>query len=127
MLRGGSWNNKPRNCRSANRNRNEPANTNNNNGFRVVRSPASRKPPWNGVPVFRFAGRRKRRSIVGRAREGIVETIGLFLSLRLSGGGREDKYKSRARRVGRKARRLAGSQAAGVGVCALACALGVEP
>ncbi|NLX12795.1 MAG: hypothetical protein GXY44_03965 [Phycisphaerales bacterium] len=36
MLRGGSWNNHPRNCRSANRNRNNPDNRNNNNGFRVV-------------------------------------------------------------------------------------------
>lgn len=32
--RGGSWNNNPRNCRSANRNRNDPGNRNNNLGFR---------------------------------------------------------------------------------------------
>ena len=36
MLRGGSWNNNPRNCRAANRNRNNPDNRNNNNGLRVV-------------------------------------------------------------------------------------------
>ena len=36
MLRGGSWNNNPRNVRSANRNDNNPTNTWNNNGFRVV-------------------------------------------------------------------------------------------
>ncbi|MBD2429860.1 SUMF1/EgtB/PvdO family nonheme iron enzyme [Fischerella sp. FACHB-380] len=36
MLRGGSWNNNPENCRSANRNRNNPDNDNNNIGFRVV-------------------------------------------------------------------------------------------
>ncbi|NJN88372.1 MAG: SUMF1/EgtB/PvdO family nonheme iron enzyme [Leptolyngbyaceae cyanobacterium SL_7_1] len=36
LLRGGSWNNNPRNCRSANRNRNNPDNRNNNIGFRVV-------------------------------------------------------------------------------------------
>ncbi|MBW4641990.1 MAG: SUMF1/EgtB/PvdO family nonheme iron enzyme [Goleter apudmare HA4340-LM2] len=36
MLRGGSWNNNPENCRSANRNRNTPDNRNNNIGFRVV-------------------------------------------------------------------------------------------
>ncbi|HBW32710.1 SUMF1/EgtB/PvdO family nonheme iron enzyme [Nostoc sp. PCC 7120 = FACHB-418] len=36
MLRGGSWNNNPRNCRSANRNRNARDNRNNNVGFRVV-------------------------------------------------------------------------------------------
>ena len=41
VLRGGSWNNKPQNARSANRNRNEPANRNNNTGFR----PASTLPP----------------------------------------------------------------------------------
>jgi len=33
--RGGSWNNPARNCRSANRNNNEPGNRNNNLGFRV--------------------------------------------------------------------------------------------
>ena len=36
VLRGGSWNNNPDNCRAANRNRNTPDNRNNNNGFRVV-------------------------------------------------------------------------------------------
>jgi len=36
MLRGGSWYNKPENCRSANRNNNTRANQNNNVGFRVV-------------------------------------------------------------------------------------------
>ncbi len=40
ILRGGSWNNNSINCRSANRNRNNPENTNNNNGFRVVCAPA---------------------------------------------------------------------------------------
>ena len=34
--RGGSWNNNARNCRSANRNRNNPGNRNNNLGFRLV-------------------------------------------------------------------------------------------
>lgn len=38
--RGGSWNNKPQNARSAKRNRNTPANRNNNSGFR----PASTLP-----------------------------------------------------------------------------------
>ncbi|MEO1622362.1 MAG: hypothetical protein AAFU53_15195, partial [Cyanobacteria bacterium J06632_3] len=33
--RGGSWNNNPRNCRSASRNNNTPGNRNNNIGFRV--------------------------------------------------------------------------------------------
>ncbi|MFH1885416.1 MAG: hypothetical protein ABIM40_01850 [Pseudomonadota bacterium] len=35
MIRGGSWNNNARNCRSANRNRNDPGNRNNNLGFRL--------------------------------------------------------------------------------------------
>jgi len=36
VLRGGSWNNNPRNCRSANRNNNDPTKRNDNNGFRVA-------------------------------------------------------------------------------------------
>ncbi|MCI5126486.1 MAG: hypothetical protein D3925_18915 [Candidatus Electrothrix sp. AR5] len=38
VIRGGSWNNKARNCRSAYRNRNEPDNRNDNLGFRCVRA-----------------------------------------------------------------------------------------
>ncbi|MCH9699360.1 MAG: SUMF1/EgtB/PvdO family nonheme iron enzyme [Gammaproteobacteria bacterium] len=38
VLRGGSWNNKPRNVRSAKRNRNNPHNRNNNVGFRLAQS-----------------------------------------------------------------------------------------
>lgn len=40
MIRGGAWNNKPRNVRSANRNNNTPDNRNDNNGFRLVSPPA---------------------------------------------------------------------------------------
>jgi len=36
VIRGGSWNNKPRKLRSSNRNRNNPDNRNNNIGFRLV-------------------------------------------------------------------------------------------
>ncbi|MDF5730968.1 MAG: SUMF1/EgtB/PvdO family nonheme iron enzyme [Rhizonema sp. PD38] len=36
MLRGGSWNNNPQNCRSAYRNNNDAGDRNNNIGFRVV-------------------------------------------------------------------------------------------
>ena len=36
VLRGGSWNNKPANLRSANRNRNAPDNRNNNIGLRLA-------------------------------------------------------------------------------------------
>jgi formylglycine-generating enzyme required for sulfatase activity len=38
VLRGGSWNNNERNVRAANRNNNEPSNSNNNIGFRCARS-----------------------------------------------------------------------------------------
>jgi formylglycine-generating enzyme required for sulfatase activity len=37
--RGGSWNNDANNCRSANRNNNNPDNANNNIGFRAVVPP----------------------------------------------------------------------------------------
>ena len=40
MNRGGNWRNTPDNCRSANRNNNDPSNRNNNLGFRVARSSA---------------------------------------------------------------------------------------
>jgi hypothetical protein len=36
VLRGGSWNNNQNNARCAYRNRNNPHNRNNNNGFRLV-------------------------------------------------------------------------------------------
>ncbi|MCI5145490.1 MAG: hypothetical protein D3923_08140 [Candidatus Electrothrix sp. AR3] len=38
MCRGGSWINNGRNCRSANRNRNELGNRNNRLGFRLARA-----------------------------------------------------------------------------------------
>ena len=53
LLRGGSWNNNPRNCRSAYRNHNQPDNANNNIGFRVVclpQHPPSTE-PLEGIPV----------------------------------------------------------------------------
>lgn len=36
VIRGGSWNNNPQNCRVANRNNNTPGNRNNNVGFRLA-------------------------------------------------------------------------------------------
>jgi hypothetical protein len=51
VLRGGSWNNKPRNCRAANRNNNPPDNRNNNIGFRVC----------CGAHIVIIPGRRPRR------------------------------------------------------------------
>mgnify|MGYP003574425702 CR=1 FL=1 len=38
VIRGGSWNNKARNCRCASRNRNHPENRNDNLGFRPARA-----------------------------------------------------------------------------------------
>ncbi|MCP4701505.1 MAG: SUMF1/EgtB/PvdO family nonheme iron enzyme [Gammaproteobacteria bacterium] len=43
VLRGGSWNNKPRRARAANRNRNKPDNRNNNIGFRLASLPVCAK------------------------------------------------------------------------------------
>jgi hypothetical protein len=36
VIRGGGWNNTPKNVRTANRNRNTPDNRNNNLGFRLI-------------------------------------------------------------------------------------------
>ena len=43
LIRGGSWNNGAQNCRSANRNNNNPSNRNNNNGFRLAFFPAAQR------------------------------------------------------------------------------------
>ncbi|MFO1360125.1 hypothetical protein [Plasticicumulans sp.] len=48
MLRGGSWNNKPQNLRSANRNRNNADEANDNVGIRLASTPA----PPAGVAGF---------------------------------------------------------------------------
>ncbi len=67
VLRGGSWNNNPQNCRSANRNNNTPDNRNNNIGFRVVVSAGVhwRCLRWrvspSGIPAFKDAGSVARR------------------------------------------------------------------
>jgi len=39
VIRGGSWNNQGANCTASNRNRNEPDNSNNNLGFRLLAAP----------------------------------------------------------------------------------------
>jgi hypothetical protein len=41
--RGGSWNNDAANCRSANRNTNDPTNRTNNNGFRMALNSAGKE------------------------------------------------------------------------------------
>lgn len=40
--RGGSWNNDAANCRTANRNTNEPTNRTSNNGFRLALNSAGK-------------------------------------------------------------------------------------
>ena len=42
MNRGGSWNNDAANCRTANRNTNDPTNRTNNNGFRLALNSAGK-------------------------------------------------------------------------------------
>ena len=54
VLRGGYWNNNPLNCRPAYRNNNTPDNRNNNNGFRLARTPAG--PNWTVGTVRQRAG-----------------------------------------------------------------------
>ncbi len=61
VKRGGSWNNNAANCRSANRNNNNPSNTNNNLGFRLssIRPGQITRPPTGShptTPVPRDAG-----------------------------------------------------------------------
>ncbi len=77
VLRGGSWINNGRNCRSAYRNMNDPGNRNDNAGLRLVRAQQGQKafltrspsrPYTNGDPLL-CAAKRKRLSgmLVARA------------------------------------------------------------
>ena len=43
MNRGGSWDNDAANCRTANRNTNDPTNRTNNNGFRLALNSAAKE------------------------------------------------------------------------------------
>jgi hypothetical protein len=67
LLRGGSWNNNPRNCRSAYRNHNQPDNANNNVGLRVVCLPQhpSTSEPREGIPAGAPEGSRPA-PVIGR-------------------------------------------------------------
>jgi len=88
--RGGSWNNNARNCRAANRNRNDPGNRNNNVGLRPV---SSRARPKGGVHGLRLCARRatilpKPASPLGGRREKPVpRLVGLELSVERRGIG----------------------------------------
>ncbi|WP_204249723.1 SUMF1/EgtB/PvdO family nonheme iron enzyme [Gemmata sp. SH-PL17] len=62
VLRGGSWNNDGRNCRSANRNRTEPDDRNQNIGFRLAAAPTRDRSPRRNRPFTRprrAAGKRR--------------------------------------------------------------------
>jgi hypothetical protein len=59
-LRGGSWNNNPRNVRVSNRNRNEPGNRNNNIGFRCVGDAGNACQTGQGESRAGFRSRRER-------------------------------------------------------------------
>ena len=69
MVRGGSWNNKPRNLRSANRNRNTADNRNNNLGFRLAQS------------THAAIGRARSRAVHGRAGCGACVSMSPFPGL----------------------------------------------
>ena len=66
VIRGGSWNNNPRNCRPANRNRNTPENRNNNLGFRVAAALPARWIPRRTGPAARLT---RSRRLSGRAND----------------------------------------------------------
>jgi len=74
VLRGGSWNNNPQNCRSANRNRNTPDNRNNNNGFRVAVSA--------GVHLrkMRFFASARNSGVHGCRERGVTQVLAPLLS-----------------------------------------------
>lgn len=64
MLRGGSWNNHAGNARSANRNRNEPANRNDNIGFRLALARTIVDAPFDQIVILSaFCGRQKQHAL----------------------------------------------------------------
>ncbi|MDS4014100.1 MAG: SUMF1/EgtB/PvdO family nonheme iron enzyme [Candidatus Accumulibacter sp.] len=69
VLRGGSWNNNPRNCRAARRNHNAPGNRNDNIGFRVCCGAHIVIVP-GGVRLASGANRKFRPTTVCRTRPG---------------------------------------------------------
>ncbi|MCX5645977.1 MAG: SUMF1/EgtB/PvdO family nonheme iron enzyme [Phycisphaerae bacterium] len=94
VLRGGAWNNNPRNCRSAYRNNNDPDERNDNIGFRVVSVsfglalPLRRLSSVPGIPAFTDAG-----SVV-------PEVLALLLSCRAGVPATESTSQDRAGLVG---------------------------
>src|ERR1017187_10418182 len=85
---GGNWNNNANNCRSAQRNNNNPSNRNNNIGFRVVLAPsqpARRRAPWPTRRRSRPAQRTERRQ-TETANRPVQVASGAFQKLRADSG-----------------------------------------
>ena len=100
-LRGGSWNNEPENARSANRNRNDAGNRNNNVGFRVASTARGLSPRAHGR-----GGARK-----GRPGPVMTSAPRLARSVRCTGGARPGSHGAGGRR------HLAPAGRAGAGPC----------
>ena len=96
-MRGGSWNNNQDNARSANRNRNNPNNRNDNIGFRVLcSSHIFLVPPGHGVCGRRAGGSGpvrtgaasgvvRRPRFAGRGEEGKMARVGPVRTARVAG------------------------------------------
>lgn len=63
VLRGGSWNNNGRNARSANRNRNEPDNRNDNIGFRLALARTSADASFDQTDILSAIVRQKENAL----------------------------------------------------------------
>ena len=66
VIRGGNWNNNANNCRSANRNSNNPANRKNNLGFLIILAPTQPE-PLTALRLTRLPSRPQ--SVVFRGKE----------------------------------------------------------
>lgn len=75
VLRGGSWNNNGRNCRSANRNRNEPANRNNNIGFRLALAQARRDAALDQMIILSAVLRRRKANALRQVSRSRAESL----------------------------------------------------
>ena len=64
VLRGGSWINNARNCRSAYRNNNEPGNRNDNTGLRFVREQRGLDGPFFDPTVILSVGFLQRQKVI---------------------------------------------------------------
>jgi hypothetical protein len=67
VLRGGSWINNGRNARSANRNRNDPANRNDNIGFRLALARTIVDAPFDQTVIPSAFERRQKENALRRA------------------------------------------------------------